>query len=272
MTLIALIGAELSRVARLRGRISRLAPLALIGLIELSTSACNRVPQLVPQDPPDEYVDEYSPAAAPIVIVGVLGEDVPVGRIQTVKSRFYSYVQVRLRRVRVKVENVLRGQVEEKVWVYYFEIASTYTGPPPLGYWKSTLDRHGKRKLLYLRRDGEVIRTACDLHNCCVLDVDSGSHRNYKPGAAKSFEERKADILLTEGEGAAAQTFASNLSYAIGHVRLTIALPRVEALTASNSLPIQKEACWQINQYKEKLFEFRLGPLPLCASREKAKQ
>ena len=94
--------------------------------------------------------------SVPIVIVGTINEDLPVNR--PVRSHWNPEVLLQLHRLRIHVENVLRGNVEPAtVLVYYFQIASSYEGNPPLGTW-----RGGKRNVFYIRPDAGVLRLACD--------------------------------------------------------------------------------------------------------------
>src|ERR1700722_984491 len=76
---------------------------------------CNSVPRISPygQQPYEEIF------SAPLVIVGVADSDIRVGAKRPAKAVFNDPSQ--LHRVRVRVENLLRGELSDPtIWVYYF--------------------------------------------------------------------------------------------------------------------------------------------------------
>jgi len=112
-------------------------PVWLVGLLLLITlsAACSRAPHLT------EYDEQSNSQArsAPLVVVGVADADVPIGR--TVPSRHDPVYPMQLHRVRVRIENVLKGSVGERtISVYYFAFAG---GLMVRGRWGLGASRRG---------------------------------------------------------------------------------------------------------------------------------
>jgi len=163
---------------------------ALLVLIVLG-AGCSAPPKLTEFD---EQSNEQA-RSAPLVIVGVADSDVRVGR--RVPSRRNPNWPMQLHRVRVRIENVLKGSIgEQTISVYYFGFAGGFNGPRPLGF-----GSRPSRRILWLRRDGETLRMACDGWDRCTLLVDSGAHPGYRADPARPLNRALADILLTRGEG-----------------------------------------------------------------------
>ena len=88
--------------------------------------------------------------SALIVVVGVLASDTLVRR--PVPMRSDPKCPLQLRRLTVRVENVLKGEVlPETITVYYFTWAGGFDGPRPLGFWTVS-----GRRILWLRTDSGV--------------------------------------------------------------------------------------------------------------------
>jgi hypothetical protein len=119
---------------------------------------------------------------------------------------------LQLRRLTVRVENVLRGApVPETIAVYYFTWAGGFDGPRPLGFW-----RLGGRRILWLRRDSGVLRTACDGWDYCTMSVQSGAHPGYRPDPRKRIDYAVADLILTRGDGAINEIeFANEVAWGV---------------------------------------------------------
>jgi len=164
--------------------------------------------------------------SAPIVVVGVLASDTLVRR--PVPMRSDPKCPLQLRRLTVRVENVLKGEVlPETITVYYFTWAGGFDGPRPLGFWTV-----GGRRILWLRRDSGVLRIACDGWDGCTEGVWSGAHPHYKPDPQKPIDYALVDLHLTRGEGTvneigfATEVFREELnripglqSYSVGKLR-----------------------------------------------------
>src|ERR1017187_2112764 len=123
-------------------------------------AGCRSSPRLVFQkgtSSDSEYLKQVF--AAPIVVVGAIESDTLVrGPIHA------DGVTIQLRKLKVRVENVLRGDViPETTAVYYFTWAGGFDGPKPLGFWAVKGSNNPVyRRILWLRRDSGVLRTACD--------------------------------------------------------------------------------------------------------------
>ena len=133
--------------------------------------------------------------SASIVIVGVLVSDTLL--LRPVPMHSDPKYPLQLRRLRVRVENILKGDVSRgTVAVYYFTFAGAFDGPQPLGMWSVE-----SRRILWLRRDAGVLRTACDGWDGCTWEVYSGAHPHFTIAHQKPIDYALADILLTRGEG-----------------------------------------------------------------------
>jgi hypothetical protein len=133
--------------------------------------------------------------SASIIVVGVIEADTLVRRPIPMHSD--PTYPLQLRRLTVRVENVLKGgSLPKAIEVYYFTFAGGYDGPRPLGFW-----RVGDRRILWLRRDSGVLRTVCDGWDGCTDGVWSGAHPHYKPDLQKPLDYALVDLLFTRGEG-----------------------------------------------------------------------
>lgn len=230
--------------ARIRALLA--VPFALIVL----DAGCSSVPQLT------EY-DERSNAQArfaPLVVVGVADSDVPIGR-PAASRRDPSY-PMQLHRVRVRIENVLRGSIgEQTILVYYFGFAGAIDGPRPLGFGRPS------RRILWLRREGSVFRMACDGWDGCTTLVMSGAHRRYRADPRKSLDQALVDILLTRGEGEIDNVrFASQIEWGTpdqgfqGYV-----IEKLGHLALTESSDVKASACKQLWIYTQDRVESSLG-------------
>jgi hypothetical protein len=147
--------------------------------------------------------------AAPIVVVGLLVSDTLVRNPVPAYSEPHSPLQ--LRKLTVKVENVLRGEaIPDTIIVYYFTWAGGFDGPRPLGWWD------GNRRIFWLRRDSGILRTVCDGWDGCTRSVQSGAHPHYKPDPERSLDYALADLLLTRGDGPVNEIhFASQIDWGV---------------------------------------------------------
>jgi hypothetical protein len=134
-------------------------------------------------------------AVAEVVVTGVIESDTLVRR--PVPMRRDSRVLLQLRRVRLRVENVLLGEVAPgPVEVYYFTFWSGYVGNAPMGLWEK-----GSRRVWWLRRDGDVLRTTCDGVDGCTLSLASGAHPGYRMEAGQSVDSAVVELRMTRGKG-----------------------------------------------------------------------
>jgi hypothetical protein len=183
----------------------------------------------------------------PIVVVGVLGSDTAVGDPSHLTDG------LRLRKVVVRVENVLRGKLANSVvTVYYFAFAVAYSSPSrPLGDWKS-----GERRILWLREDSGVLRTSCDGHAYCACRVWSGAHPQYRPDPQKPLDFALIDIQLTRGEGADDSEFAHGIELVTGGAaREAYLLERLQLLAATEVPVVRDAACNELSYFRQKCVE-----------------
>src|ERR1700722_3812714 len=135
-------------------------PVVLIILV-----GCSKTPRLT------EYDDQTNNQArlAPLVVVASTESDALIGR--PVPSRKDPNYPMQLHRVKLRIENFLKGAIGEKtIYAYYFGFGGGVTGPRPLGF------RIPSRRILWLRRESGSYRMACDGRDNCTLLVRSGSH------------------------------------------------------------------------------------------------
>jgi hypothetical protein len=149
---------------------------------------------------PPRLVDEVGVKTDPqrflqIIVVGVIVRDSLVQK--PVPMHGNPEYPLQLRRLEINVENVLHGSMQHGVAsVFYFAFAGGFDGPQPLGWWEV-----GSRRVFWLRRDGEVLRTACDGFDSCTRGVYSGAHPHFTPEPEESLMNVIADIVLTRGDG-----------------------------------------------------------------------
>jgi hypothetical protein len=211
--------------------------------LTLLSSSCSKIPKLT------EYDEKSNQQArsAPLVVVGVIDSDKPVG--VPAPSRTDPRYPMQLRQAQVRIENVLRGSVGDKAtFVYYFAFAGGFNGPRPLGFWNPP-----SRRVLWLRRDGGVFRMACDGWDGCTMPVESGAHPRYQTDLSKPLDYALADLLLTRGVGEIDdRRFASEIEWGVpdqglqGHV-----IEKLEHLALTEPPPIKSAACVQLWIYTQ---------------------
>jgi hypothetical protein len=170
----------------------RMFPPLVFGLLCAGLECgCSRIPNLTELD---ERANGQA-RAAPLVVVGVADSDISIGptRPQPGDPNY----PTQLHKVRVQVENVLRGSLlDHTIFVYYFGFAGGFDGPRPLGF-----ARLPSRRVLWLRKEAGVLRMASDGWDGSTMFVSSGSHPHYHVDPQKSLDYALVDILLTRGEG-----------------------------------------------------------------------
>jgi hypothetical protein len=211
---------------------------------ELQSS--NRVP---PFRPYDERTNNGWPAA-PLVVVGVaegdelIGHPVPSGH------------PLQLHRVTLHVENVLKGTIpDQTIAVYYFTFANLNEG------WRFLIfHREPVRRVLWLRKDRGVYRTACDSQNCTVW-IESGAHPGYRPDPNASMDQTLADLSLTRGEGPVDDCrFVQEMGYIVGRAGLdSYTIEKLRHLALSESSQVKYAACKNLWTYTESESDKRLS-------------
>jgi hypothetical protein len=216
---------------------------ALVFVFSVLNANCTRSPHLA------EYDEESNKQArsAPLVVVGLVDSDTPVGR--PVPSRDDRSYPMQLHRARVRVENVLRGSIDQRTFfVYYFGFGGGFDGPRPLGFGPEP-----SRRILWLRRDAEVLRMACDGWDACTMLVKSGAHPRYKTDPRKSLAYALADILLTRGEGEIDEVpFASEIERGVPGQRMEgYLIGKLRHLALTESSAVKAAACVQLWIYQQ---------------------
>jgi hypothetical protein len=155
-------------------------------------------------------------AEAPYIVIGTIASNAMIGHevLPNTKSasspqseaihRFrIPYDRLQLFRVKVNVENVLRGTTKDQdVEIYYY----TYVGPigGPLGFGMRGYGGRweiGDREIFYFKKIGNVFRMFCDFYDSCVTPVFSGAHPGFTIDSTRPPAESIVDLLLTRGEG-----------------------------------------------------------------------
>jgi len=212
------------------------AALAAVGL--LLNLGCNRTPALVEND---EQLNQQARSAS-LVVVGVIDSDRSVGSPRP--SRADPRCPMQLHRTRVRVENVLRGSIKTGTFVvYYFGFAGGFDGPRPMGFWNIP-----SRRVLWMRRDGGVLRMACDGWDGCTMPVESGAHPQYRADPDKPLDYALADVLLTRGDGAVSDDrFADEISSGVPDPGLqSYVMGKLEQLARTEPAIIKAAACEQL--------------------------
>jgi hypothetical protein len=221
----------------------------VFALTALATD-CSSVPQFTESD---EQSNSQA-RLAPLVVVGLADSDVPIGR--PIPSRRDPSYPMQLHRVRVKIENVLRGSISEQtIPVYYFGFAGGHEGPRPLRF-----GREPSRRILWLRRDRGAYRTACDGWDACTTFVMSGPHPRYRVDPHKAIDYALVDILLTRGEGKINDLqFASQIQSGVPDQEIQgYVIEKLRQLATTESSDIKSSACQLLWIYTQDQIESRL--------------
>lgn len=190
--------------------------------------------------------------SSPIVVVGVILSDTLVRN--RVPSHWDRQTLLQFRKLKVRVENVLRGDsIPSAAAIYYFTFAGGFNGPRPLGFW--TMEGSSapvRRRVFWLKSDSGVLRTACDGWDYCTMSVASGAHPNYRPDAGKLLGQALADILFTRGEGATDAEFAAQLEYgATSTIPETYLVEKLQHLAATEVPIVRAAACELLSHYRQ---------------------
>jgi hypothetical protein len=148
---------------------------------------------------------------------------------------------MQLHRVKVKIENVLKGSISEQtIFVYYFALAGAFDGPRPLGFGSEP-----SRRILWLRKYDGAFRMACDGWDNCTMFVRSGAHLQYRADPEKPLGHALVDILLTRGEGEINnRQFASEIQWGVPDQGIQeYVIERVRQLAIRESFEVKSSAC-----------------------------
>ena len=170
---------------------------------------------------------------------------------------------IQLRKLKLRVESVLRGDlIPNNVAVYYFTWAGAFDGPRPLGIW--SMPAHTTpiyRRVLWLRKDSGVLRTACDGWDQCTIPANSGAHSNYTPDTQRPLGYALADILFTRGNGVTDAEFAGQIEWgAPSTVPEAYLFEKLQRLAATEVPVVRAAACKQLSYYRQKCVETERKP------------
>ncbi len=187
--------------------------------------------------------------SAPIVVLAVIQSDTFVHGPTAADQN------IQLRKLQVRVENVLRGEdIPDVATIYYYTWAGAFDGPRPLGFWM--MPAHSRpiyRRIFWLRRDSGLLRTACDGWDECTMPANSGSHANYRPDPMKPLGYALADIFFTRGEGVSDGAFADQVEWgAPGTVPEAYLLEKLRHLARTEPPIVREAACKQLAYYRQK--------------------
>ena len=149
-----------------------------------------------------EFTPEYDSVPiyvshVPVILVGLVLEDA-VTDGQYHPSRYDSNEWTIRCRVKVKVENVLQGEVTGTEVNIYFFIAAVSTGGSGVRFGF----RKGYRDIFFLQRDYGELRLIADTYsNNSIVKVLSGAHPNFHRDPSGPVWDCITDLLLTRGVG-----------------------------------------------------------------------
>ena len=169
-------------------------------LVVLSTG-CEAIPHIV-EDPGDTAgLTNDGIASAPVVIVGQITAYKEIGPPKP--SRFDKSTPIQLCRITVRLENVLRGDIDlAEVPIYYLVNFGSNGGPARLGMvGRGGIWRMGDREIFALRWHSGVLRTMRDTYPEGVEQVLTGPHPDYRPRSGESVLQMVIDVLLSRGRG-----------------------------------------------------------------------
>lgn len=154
----------------------------------------------------------YAPNQVPVILLGeVLENSHPVATAE--KSEWDGGRPVQMWSVRVKVEQVLQGEVAGKDADIFYS--------PDRGMGDSAVARvlgnlyTGHSEIFFLQRDNGKLRTICDGWRSCIIWVRTGTHYKSRPELGP-IEEVLVSVLLSRGD----HTTDSQLPDAIYHPEL----------------------------------------------------
>ena len=203
----------------------------------------------------EETASKYSmqdPAHVPIIVAAlVTGDTAAVGSVRPSKV----YQQIQLTKARIRIENVLQGDVQPGETDLFSFTYQTPGSARPLHL------KAGERDLFFLLRDGNKLRTICEgVRNCCAQTVMTGAHPEFKRDASKPINQEISDFLLSRGSGVDdAQMMAAIEKQ--GVIFGNDAMLNTLAAIAKNETPAAREAaCEQLLGTKYACAEDAAGP------------
>ena len=181
---------------------------------------------------------------ATTVIVGkTVGVEWESARQQISWSKQPGVTSVRLFKVKLSVEQVIRGTRDDAEVTAFYWAPEVFTNGSSLH-----MAMQGERAIHYLVTDRGVLRYVTDLVRS-TTPVFTGYHRQLPKAIGSGAEAKIAAILLTPGEGLNVAEFITNLSTAAADslqlVGFVGTLPLLEALANSPVWDVKWAACVQ---------------------------
>lgn len=177
---------------RLSSRGSSLTAYLLLTVVYVGIS-CESGAQLAPLPP---HFSVFSPDQVPVILVGqVLENSRPAG---PPRSSEWDGRPVQLWKVKVRVEQVLQGEVQPKqVDIFYFaDMGGGSFSVAPV--WRDLYAGHSE--IFFLQKDGGRLRTICDGWRSCIMWVRTGSHFNFRAEPGSLIEDVISRLLLSRGD------------------------------------------------------------------------
>lgn len=137
-----------------------------------------------------------APERVPVILVGQVLENSHAAAPP--RTSEWDDRPVQLWTVRVRVEQVLQGDVQSKeVDIFYF---------PHMGAGESSVARvmgdlyAGHSEVFFLQKDNRKLRTICDGWRSCIMWVRTGTHYNFKAELGLPIEDVIVKLLLSRGD------------------------------------------------------------------------
>jgi hypothetical protein len=215
--------------------------LALALLAFTASLGCCPSPQMT--EFPARY-DNQAPEQivhVPIILVGVVLTHTQVGDFHP--SRIEGNAPIRGFRCRIRVENVLQGNVSQgEVDIFYFIGTDSLTGGTSILNLPA-----GVRRIFFLQRDGGKLRTIYDNWETTVEKVYSGAHPSFKRNPNRPVTEAIVDLLLTRGEGATDKDMMEAVYWVGGRRGMfgeETVIKKLQQIAREETLPVREEACY----------------------------
>ncbi len=177
----------------------------------------------------------------PVILVGTMTEgSTPVGEFHP--ARYNSQLLTRRYRTKMRVENVLQGDVKsgEVVSIFFFVNAEVVGSADPMNF------PPGTRQMFFLQRDYGELRTITDNSpNECAIQVLSGPHPNFKRNLSRPVIEDAKDLLLTRGEGTSDKQMVEAVDEADGCFLFDIEsrIQRFQDIAKKETPPVRAQVC-----------------------------
>jgi hypothetical protein len=202
---------------------------------------CSRMPEMTERVPSFCSLKPNDYNQVPVILVGTMTEDsTPAGEFHP--ARYNSQSLTRRNRVRIKVENVLQGDVKpgEIVDVFFFVESRIVGSDRPMHF------RPGTRQMFFLQRDYGELRTITDRSsNNCAIQVLSGAHPKFQRTLSRPVIEDAKDLLLTRGEGTSDKQMAEAVYEADGCFLFDVEsrIKRFQEIAKKETPSVRKQAC-----------------------------